>query len=109
MINGNIFLTDDIKDFKEELFFDLYKNEYTLIEKIISAGQATQEGIWLEENKDEFVLLLQGESVLIFEEGNEIKLTKGDYLIIPAGKKHRVHYTSSEPKCIWLAIHLTKK
>ncbi|MBI5403271.1 MAG: cupin domain-containing protein [Ignavibacteriae bacterium] len=108
MKTGNIFCTDDISDFKEEMFLGLYKNENCLVEKIISAGQSTEEGIWLEEDKDEFVLLLQGESELAFEEGERVKLSKGDFILIPAGKKHRVKFTSAEPKCIWLAIHITK-
>lgn len=108
MKTGNIFRTDDIADFKEELFFGLYKNENCLVEKIISSGQSTEEGIWLEEDRDEFVVLLQGESELVFEDQESVKLTKGDYLLIPAGKKHRVNFTSAEPKCIWLAIHITK-
>lgn len=108
MKTGNIFNTDDIGDFKEELFFELHKDGNCLIEKIISTGQTTKDGIWLEGKKDEFVVLLQGESELVFEDGGNIKLNKGDFLLIPAGKKHRVNSTSVEPKCIWLAIHLTK-
>ncbi|MGA1199705.1 MAG: cupin, partial [Candidatus Latescibacterota bacterium] len=28
-----------------------------------------------------------------------------DHILIPAHKKHRVTHTSTDPPCIWLAIH----
>ncbi|MER3432067.1 MAG: hypothetical protein C4288_01210 [Leptolyngbya sp. ERB_1_1] len=51
------------------------------------------------------MLLLQGEAQLMYEDGTSICLEAGDYLLIPAHQKHRVSYTSSDPACIWLAIH----
>ena len=54
---------------------------------------------------DEWVILLPGEASLAYADGSKIKLTAGDYLLIPAHQKHRVEYTSSEPPCIWLAVH----
>lgn len=103
---NNIFSVNKELDFTEEQFFELFKNENCLIEKIVSNGQTTIEGKWLEEENDEFVILLQGESELKFEDGKEIFLKKGDYYLIPANTKHRVNYTTSNPQCIWLAIHI---
>ena len=66
-------------------------------------------GDWYDQNTDEWVLLLQGETKLEFED-NEIKEMKaGDYIFIPAHKKHRIKHSSIEPKCIWLAIHIKLK
>lgn len=102
----NIFTLNKELDFQKELFFPLYRKDNCLIEKIISAGQITEEDIWLEEDKDEFVVLLQGESEIKYFDGKVFKMKSGDYLLIPANTKHRVNYTSSEPKCIWLAIYI---
>jgi cupin 2 domain-containing protein len=103
---NNIFEINKDLDFTNELFFQLYKNKNCLIEKIVSTGQATKEGEWLESENDEYVILLQGESELSFENGERKVLKKGDYILIPAKTRHRVSYTTSNPQCIWLAIHI---
>lgn len=89
----------------KELFESLVTNDNILIERIISTGQTTPPGEWYDQDRDEWVILLQGEAVLSYEDKERIKLTAGDYLFIPAHQKHRVEYTSSEPPCIWLAVH----
>jgi len=89
----------------QELFETLVSGKDILIERIISFGQTTPPGEWYDQEKDEWVILLQGEACLYYENGSQIKLNAGDYLLIPAHQKHRVTYTSSEPPCIWLAIH----
>jgi cupin 2 domain-containing protein len=38
-------------------------------------------------------------------DNEEIELNKGDYIYIPHKLKHRVTYTSTNPVCVWLAIH----
>jgi cupin 2 domain-containing protein len=47
---------------------------------------------------------LQGNARIEFLNSETISLKNGDYLFIPAHKKHRVMYTSAEPLCIWLAV-----
>ena len=89
----------------KELFESLVSADNILIERIISTGQTTPPGEWYDQDRDEWVILLQGFADLSYADGREIKLTAGDYLLIPAHQKHRVEYTSSEPPCIWLAIH----
>ncbi|MGG6268244.1 cupin domain-containing protein [Leptolyngbya sp. AN03gr2] len=88
-----------------ELFEPLIETNQLLIERIISTGQTTPESEWYDQPRDEWVLLLQGEAQLMYEDGTSIGLKAGDYLLIPAHQKHRVSYTSSNPACIWLAIH----
>lgn len=107
-MTGNIF---DIagRSLDRELFESLIETEQLLVERIISTGQTTPEGEWYDQPRDEWVLLLQGEAQLMYENGSAINLEVGDYLLIPAHQKHRVNYTSSEPACIWLAIHTTLK
>jgi cupin 2 domain-containing protein len=101
--NANIF---DLPSFLPtiEVFEPLVSNDNILIERIISTGQTTPLGEWYDQDKDEWVILLQGEASLVYDDGSIIDLTVGDYLLIPAHQKHRVEYTSSEPPCIWLAV-----
>ncbi len=88
-----------------ELFETLLTQKNVVIERIVSQGQITPSGEWYDQDKNEWVILLQGEAELSYEDNSRIKLTKGDYLYIPAHQKHRVDYTSINPICIWLAIH----
>lgn len=87
-----------------ELIETLFNNGVMLIEKIVSTGQVTPEGEWYDQDLDEWLILLQGEGELSYEDHSRIKLVTGDYLYIPAHQKHRVEYTSAEPPCIWLTL-----
>ncbi len=89
----------------KELFESLVSADNILIERIISTGQVTPPGEWYDQDKDEWVILLQGEAILAYTDGSQIKLIAGDYLFISARQKHRVEYTSCQPPCIWLAVH----
>lgn len=89
----------------EEVFQPLVENDSILIERIISTGQTTPTGKWYDQPRDEWVILLQGAAKLGYEDGSTIDLKPGDYVLIPANQKHRVEYTSTEPPCIWLAVH----
>lgn len=84
------------KDF--EITDTILKNEKIKIERILSSGQSTAV---YDQKEDEWVLVLEGESVLETE-GKEISLKKGDHYYIKAHEKHRVLYTSEN--CLWLCI-----
>jgi cupin 2 domain-containing protein len=89
----------------EELFEPLIPDCGVLIERIVSTGQATPVGEWYDQERDEWVALLQGEALLSCEDGRVLALKAGDWVFISAHEKHRVERTSSEPPCIWLAVH----
>ena len=89
---------------EKELFETLVDNDKVLIKKIVSSGQSTAPDDWYDQEKAEWLIVLQGEGELSYEDGSSIKLISGDYLFIPAHKKHRVEYTSTKPPCIWLTI-----
>jgi cupin 2 domain-containing protein len=89
----------------EELFESLVAADQLRIERIISTGQVTPPGEWYDQEQDEWVILLQGEAELSYEDGSRLKLKAGDYVAIAAHQRHRVEYTTTEPPCIWLAIH----
>ena len=88
-----------------EVFEAIISSPNILIERIISTGQTTPEGEWYNQEKDEWVILLQGQANLVYKDGSSIQLQTGDYILIPAHCQHRVNYTSINPPCIWLAIH----
>ena len=92
-----------------ELFQTLNKTDSTTIERIISTGQFTPSDDWYDQDRDEFVVLLQGEASLLIEEQDttfqEVHLGKGDFINLPKHVRHRVTKTSQEPPCIWLAFH----
>ena len=76
------------------------------IERIVSRGQASAEGFWYDQNRDEFVILLAGAAGLLFEGDESVVVLKpGDYLDIPAHQKHRVAWTSPDEETVWLAVH----
>ena len=68
-------------------------------------GLFTPPDHWYDQKQDEWVILLQGQAIISYEDGREVLLTVGDYLLIVAHEKHRVEETSADPPCIWLAIH----
>ena len=102
---GNFLKLPEKLDGAEELFHSLFEAKNVFVERIVSCGQKTPDGSWYDQEKDEWVILLQGEATLAYEDKSEEQLVKGDYTFIPARKKHRVAQTSKEPPCIWLAIH----
>lgn len=89
----------------EERFERLAGGADVLVERIVSTGQSTPPGEWLEQSRDEWVALLQGHAELSFADGSRTSLSAGEHVLIPAGTRHRVERTSAEPVCIWLAVH----
>jgi len=90
----------------EELIECIIKQDNIHIERIVSNGHVTPAGQWYDQNLDEWVILIQGQATLRFEEHQRlVKLTSGDYLLIPAHTRHRVEWTLPDYNTIWLAIH----
>ncbi|MDD2586622.1 MAG: cupin domain-containing protein [Syntrophomonadaceae bacterium] len=92
-------------DENEEIFEALLPDKGVLIERIISIGQASPENFWYDQERDEWVVVLQGSAKLTWIDGRHLELKPGDWVFIPAHDKHRVEWTSSNPPCIWLAVH----
>jgi cupin 2 domain-containing protein len=89
----------------EEFFETLIPDSCVRIERIISRGQITPAGLWLDQDDDEWVVLLQGKAIIEYPENMKAELEQGDWIFIPAHTKHRVAFTSFDPPCIWLAVH----
>jgi cupin 2 domain-containing protein len=80
-----------------------------LLERIVSAGQATPPGEWYDQDTHEWVALLSGGAGLRFEDEAEPRvLSPGDYLLIPAHRRHRVEWTDPETPTVWLVLHYSE-
>lgn len=103
---NNIF--NNIPDkISEELFSTLLVKGSIKIERIISQGQCSPLKDWYDQVQDEWILLIEGQAEIQFDNDSPVIILKaGDYLLIPAHSKHRLHWTHPEIKSIWLAIHI---
>ncbi len=89
-----------------EVMEDILTTESFRLERIISTGQASPAGGWYDQETYEWVLLLAGEAGLRFENDPQVIIMKpGDYLLIPAHRRHRVEWTAPDQPTIWLALH----
>ena len=79
------------------------------IERILSTGQASPDGFWYDQDWDEFVLVVQGAARLQLEGETERALGPGDWLMIPARRRHRVAWTDPTAQTVWLAVHIGEK
>lgn len=73
------------------------------IERIISHGHASPEGFWYDQGQHEWVIVLKGAAKLRFEDGM-IEMKPGDFVNIPAFKKHRVDWTTPDEPTVWLGV-----
>ncbi len=75
-------------------------------ERIVSLGHASPEGFRYDQSEHEFVLLVKGAARLKFDdEVQSVELEPGDYLTIPAHRRHRVEWASPDEPTVWLAVH----
>jgi cupin 2 domain-containing protein len=102
---GNIFSGVPL-DLPEEIMKVLLQTEIFRLERIISTGQTTPQGEWYDQDTHEWVLLLTGGAKLLLENGAKMIIMKpGDYVYIPAHRRHRVEWTDPAQPTIWLALH----
>lgn len=92
-------------DLTHEVFEPLVDQHGVLIERIISKKHVTPEGQWYDQDRSEWVMVLQGEAKLVFEDSEVVHLDPGDHINIPAHCKHRVIWTSDTTETLWLAVH----
>jgi len=94
------------RDREREVFEELVRTDCVTIERITSHGQSGPEGSWYDQERAEWVLVLKGSAGLRFD-GDEgvVVLREGDWIHIPARRKHRVEWTSRTEATLWLAVH----
>ena len=98
----NIFEIEKLLGIREDEIVDiLNENENVRIERIISTGQVSD---WMIQERNEYVVLLQGNAIIEFND-KKVEMKAGDTLFIEKMERHRVGYTSENPCCIWFCIH----
>ena len=97
--------TDLPLNLSQEVFETLASGKNVRIERIISYGQSSPDGFWYDQDEAEWIVVLKGEAKLLLDgELGVVHLTAGEYLLIPAHKKHRVDWTAPNESTIWLAV-----
>lgn len=90
----------------EEEFLEFVATPEVRIERIVSTGQATPPGEWLEQDWAEWVIVLEGAAGLrLADEAEPRVLRRGDYVALPARARHRVEWTDRGRATVWLAVH----
>ncbi|XOZ34113.1 cupin domain-containing protein [Halomonadaceae bacterium KBTZ08] len=100
----NNLLSDLPGDLEAEVFESILESQHVRIERIVSQGQTSPEQGWYDQDEHEWVVVLEGEGTVLFEQGPEFRLQKGDHLTIPAGSRHRVSWTDPARVTVWLAV-----
>ncbi len=98
----NIFENKELPTLGNEFFSTLFENKNVKVEHIIS--NSLKNGQWYEQKDTEWVMLLKGSAEIEFETHN-VKLKKGDYLLIEPNQRHRVLSTSDNAH--WIALHVS--
>jgi len=92
-------------DLPEEFVEVVAENKHVRIERIISIGHASPDGMWYDPEEAEWVVMLKGEAKLLFEGDEEpIHMKAGDYVNISAHRKHRVEWTTPDEPTVWLTV-----
>lgn len=91
-------------DLKDEAFENIIDSPSVRIERIVSKGHISPEAGWYDQEENEWVMVVQGSGVLTFEDGSVCKLSKGDFINIPAHCKHKVSWTDPTQITVWLAV-----
>lgn len=103
--HGNLF-ADLAASPAAEQVTDLLAAPGLRLERIVSLGQATPPGEWLDQERAEWVILLRGAARLRFaDESSAREMRAGDYVNVPARCRHRVEWTTPDEPTIWLALH----
>ena len=88
----------------DERFTRLLESENVRIDRIVSHGHVSPEGFWYDQDQHEWVVVLQGAARLRFED-ETVEMRLGDFISIPAHRKHRIEWTTPDEPTIWLAVH----
>jgi cupin 2 domain-containing protein len=102
--SGNLFAEIPTQLAQEEIT-TLIASPGLRIERIVSCGHASPPDFWYDQPQDEWVIVLAGGAELAFADGATMRMTAGDYVHIPAHRRHRVAWTDPAQATVWLAVH----
>jgi cupin 2 domain-containing protein len=104
-VGGNLFADVPPRVTQEEIT-TLLASPGLRIERIVSHGQASPPGFWYDQPQAEWVIVLAGRAELRFADRDATtRMEPGDWLHIPAHRRHRVEWTDPTQATIWLAVH----
>lgn len=89
----------------DEFFETLVSSPGVQVERIVSRGHYSPAEGWYDQDRNEFVALLSGAARIEFDDGESADLAPGDWLNIPAHRRHRVAWTPEDTETVWLAVH----
>ena len=87
----------------EELVTVLQQGHGVRIERIVSTGHRSPDGLWYDQAENEWVMVLTGAARLAFED-LVVEILPGDSINIPAHTRHRVEWTTADEPTVWLAV-----
>lgn len=88
-----------------EIFSDIFHGENIRIERIISEGHTSPDSGWYDQSENEWVVVLEGEARLSFQNKSDVHLVAGSHINIPAYTRHKVVWTAPNTKTVWLAVY----
>ncbi len=93
-----------------EIIENILETGQFCVKRIVSRGQATAPGEWLQQADNEWVILLSGAAELCFEHSSaNMDMAAGDHVFIPALTRHRVEWTDPSQDSVWLALHFRSR
>jgi cupin 2 domain-containing protein len=100
--HANLF-ADLPRHLPNELITTLLDAANVRIERIVSHGHASPADSWYDQPQHEWVIVLKGAAKLMFEDG-VLEMKPGDFINIPAHRKHRVEWTTPDKPTVWLGV-----
>lgn len=101
-MTANIF--DDIPhNMPKEVVQTLLQADDVRIERIISHGHVSAPDFWYDQRQHEWAIVLKGAARLQFEDCM-VEMKVGDFINIPAFKKHWVDWTTPDEPTVWLGV-----
>ncbi len=92
-------------DLPEEVVDTLLEADSIRVERIVSHGHASPEGFWYDQDQNEWVVVLKGAAKVRIDGDDEaVEMRPGDFVNIPAHRKHRVEWTTPREPTVWLAV-----
>jgi cupin 2 domain-containing protein len=102
-IMGNLFSSLPA-DLEREVYEELVRSGNVRIERILSKGHTAPDEGWFDQSENEWVVVLEGSGTILFENGNEVTLRKGDHITIPSHARHKVTWSDPNEVTVWLAV-----
>ena len=103
---GNLFEGDEPPSPLDERSRDLFARAGVRVARIESNAFSSPEDFWYDQDDDEWVAVIAGDAVIEFADGTWHAMCAGDWVVIPAGIRHRI--AGTDERTIWLAVHAAR-